>query len=181
MLALKKPDVTTDEDPTDIDRAVSGDVEAFERLYNRHVGRVQGLARWLLGREDVEDVVQDIFIRVWQKLGTFKGKSSFATWLHRLATNVILRRRQQSRAHDTRHSELNDDHDGHAPRSSPELRVDIEHAVRRLPERAREVFVLHDMAGYKHEEIARELGISAGTSRSQLHHARMALRQYLAA
>ena len=105
MLALKKPDVTTDEDPADIDRAVSGDVEAFERLYNRHVGRVQGLARWLLGREDVEDVVQDIFIRVWQKLGTFKGNSSFATWLHRLATNVILRRRQQTRAHETRHSE----------------------------------------------------------------------------
>jgi len=181
VLALKQLDATpAEQDNVDIDQAVNGEVAAFERLYHRHVGRVQGLARWLLGQEDVEDVLQDVFIRVWQKLGTFKGQSSFGTWLHRLATNVILRRRQQSRTYENRHLVLAEEVGGPSTRSTPGLRVDIDQAVAGLPGRAREVFVLHDMAGYKHEEIAHELGISAGTSRSQLHHARMALRAYLA-
>jgi RNA polymerase sigma-70 factor (ECF subfamily) len=171
-----------DQDVIDVEFAVSGDTLAFERLYRRHVGRVNALARWLMGDDDVEDVLQEVFIRVWQKLDTFKGQAAFSTWLHRLATNVILRRRKTQRGRERRHagSEL-DLEQAAAAAASPGLAVDLETAVARLPERARQVFALHDMAGYKHSEIGAMLGISTGTSRSQLHHARMALRTYFEA
>jgi RNA polymerase sigma-70 factor (ECF subfamily) len=169
-------------DAIDVELAVTGDSQAFERLYRRHVDRIHGLARWLMSQEDVEDVLQDIFIRVWEKLHTFKGDAAFGTWLYRLATNVILRRRAERGTRGERFggSEVELTR-AVADRVTPGLKVDLEVAVDRLPERAREVFVLHDMAGYKHEEVASLLGISSGTSRSQLHHARMALRQYLEA
>ncbi len=169
-------------DAVDVELAVSGDTEAFERLYHGHVGRIQSLARWLMGQEDVDDVLQDVFVRVWEKLHTFRSQAAFGTWLHRLATNVILRRRAQGATYVDRHggSEL-DLARAEGERITPGLKVDLETAVERLPTRAREVFVLHDMAGYKHEEIADLLRISAGTSRSQLHHARMALREHFAA
>ena len=167
-------------DVIDVELAVSGDAQAFERLYRRHVGRIGGLARWLMGQEDVEDVLQEIFIRVWEKLHTFKGQSAFKTWLHRLATNVILRRRSERGTHEERYGGSEYDMArAQTGRATPGLKVDLEAAVGQLPEKAREVFVLHDMAGYKHEEIATMLAISPGTSRSQLHHARMALRQHL--
>lgn len=171
-----------DQDAVDVAFAVSGDNQAFERLYRRHVGRMASLARWLLGHDDVEDVLQEVFIRVWEKLDTFKGHAAFSTWLHRLATNVVLRRREERRKWAARHagSELDLATASGGP-ITPGLRVDIEAAVDRLPDKAREVFVLHDMVGYKHHEIGKLLGITAGTSRSQLHHARMALRGYFEA
>ncbi len=172
----------TDRDAIDVEFAVSGDNQAFGRLYRRHVGRMTSLARWLLGNDDVEDVLQEIFIRVWEKLGTFKGQSAFSTWLHRLATNVILRRRQERQTWASRHGGSEFDLAGAASgRMSPGLKVDLETAVDRLPAKAREVFVLHDMVGYKHHEIGTMLGITPGTSRSQLHHARMSLREYFEA
>jgi RNA polymerase sigma-70 factor (ECF subfamily) len=169
-------------DAIDVEFAVNGDTLAFERLYRRHVARVHSLARWLLGRDDVDDVLQDVFIRVWQKLDTFRGNSAFGTWLHRLATNVILRRREKLGTEEQRQSgsELELANQA-AVGSDAGLVIDIEVAVDRLPHRARQVFVLHDMEGFKHEEIARELEISVGTSRSQLHHARMALRSHFEA
>ncbi len=169
-------------DAIDVEFAVNGDTRAFERLYRRHVPRINSLARWLLGKDEVDDVIQDVFVRMWEKLHTFRGKSAFSTWLHRLATNVILRRREQHGVHEWRHSGT-----GHdlgracATAESPGLRVDLESAVDQLPEGARLVFVLHDVEGYKHREVAEMLGISVGTSRSQLHHARMALRSFLRA
>ncbi|MDJ0766850.1 MAG: sigma-70 family RNA polymerase sigma factor [Myxococcota bacterium] len=166
-------------DAVDVEFAVNGDTKAFERLYRRHVPRVNSLARWLLGRDDVDDVIQEVFIRVWEKLDTFRGNSAFSTWLHRLATNVILRKRETVRRDETRHSGSQADLEIRATKGShPGLRIDIEAAVGRLPSRARQVFVLHDMEGYKHEDVAGMLGISVGTSRSQLHHARMALRSF---
>ena len=171
-----------DADAIDVELAVGGDTLAFERIYRRHVARINGLARWLIGRDDVDDVIQDVFIRVWEKLDTFRGDSAFGTWLHRLATNVILRRRQKQRTAEDRDSGLAPDETPAASvRSDPGLALDIEVGVDRLPERARQVFVLHDMEGYKHEEIAGMLSISVGTSRSQLHHARMALRGFFEA
>jgi RNA polymerase sigma-70 factor (ECF subfamily) len=120
-----------------------------------------------------------VFIRVWQKLDTFRGNSAFSTWLHRLATNVILRRRERLGTEASRNSGTELELEGRASAASDSgLKVDIETAVDRLPPRARQVFVLHDMEGFKHEEIATALEISVGTSRSQLHHARMALRSY---
>lgn len=167
-------------DMDDIALAVAGDADAFERLYRRHVARVHALARWLVAPGEVDDAVQDVFIRVWEKLGTFAGQSAFGTWLHRVAVNVMLRRRQN---HGRDRARITDDEFALAavatrPRQ-PELHMAIERAVDGLPPGAREVFVLHDMEGYKHDEIAALLGVDPGTSRSQLHRARMLLRRVL--
>jgi RNA polymerase sigma-70 factor (ECF subfamily) len=168
-------------DRDDVVLACAGDQDAFERLYRRHVARVTSLARWMLAPGEAEDAVQDVFIRVWQKLDTFAGQSAFSTWLHRVAVNLMLRRRQTAGVARQRYAP--DDEPLHlvaAPAERPDLRVAIEGAVDRLPAGAREVFVLHDMEGYKHEEIAEMLDVDPGTSRSQLHRARMLLRQHLA-
>ncbi|HEY3214894.1 MAG TPA: RNA polymerase sigma factor [Candidatus Eisenbacteria bacterium] len=171
----------TDADRDDVAMACAGDHAAFERLYRRHVARVTSLARWLLDLGEVEDAVQDVFIRVWQKLDTFAGQSAFTTWLHRVAVNLMLRRRQTMGVARQRHTADDTPLEALAgPSERPDLRVAIEGAVDRLPAGAREVFVLHDMEGYKHEEIARMLDVDPGTSRSQLHRARMLLRQQLA-
>jgi RNA polymerase sigma-70 factor (ECF subfamily) len=167
-------------EPDDVARAALGDSAAFERLYRAHVGRVTALARWLLGGDEVEDAVQDAFIRAWEKLGTYRAEAGFGTWLHRLAVNLFLRRRQQRANHFARHA---DDADAmlavQGPRIRPDLKVALEGAVGRLPAGAREVFVLHDMEGYTHDEIAGMLGVDPGTSRSQLHRARLLLRRLL--
>lgn len=160
--------------------AARGDTVAFERLYRRHVARVNALARWLLGEDEADDAVQEVFIRVWQKLDSFAGQSAFGTWLHRVAVNLILRKRQNRGTRRDRFQETPPDElPGLARQRQPELRMAIEAAVGLLPSGAREVFVLHDMEGYKHEEISSLLGVDAGTSRSQLHRARMLLRKHL--
>lgn len=169
-----------DRDREDVTLAAGGDGAAFERLYRTHVARVHSLALWLLGGDEVDDAVQEIFIRVWEKLGTFSGQSAFGTWLHRVAVNHLIRRRSRRAIHWGR--ETADEGVLLGARSAtprPELRIAIERAVDRLPAGAREVFVLHDMEGYKHEEIADLLGVDPGTSRSQLHRARMLLRKLL--
>lgn len=161
--------------------AAQGDEPAFERLYRRHVARVASLARWLGDPADADDAVQEVFLRVWQKLHTFAGQSAFSTWLHRVAVNLLVRRRERAGIRQRREStEEEPVLAAPAPADRPELRLAIERAVERLPAGARDVFVLHDMEGYKHEEIGRLLGVDPGTSRSQLHRARMLLRQQLA-
>lgn len=170
-------------DTRDVERAAGGDAEAFERLYHRHSARVHALARRMLGsEEDAADATQEVFVRTWQKLHLFRGDSAFGTWLHRLATNVVLARRASlSKRRDRFLDGLESVDDVRAPaQARPELRLDFEAAIGTLPDGAREVFVLYDVEGYKHEEIAGMLGISIGTSKSQLHRARMALRKYLA-
>ncbi len=170
----------TDPDAVDATLAASGDAHAFERLYRGHLNRVASLVRRMMGDDDADDVIQDVFVRAWQKLGTFRGEAAFGTWLHRLAVNVILGRRETVGIRRKRHVE------GDAVlelvpgrRATPEISMDFEAAVERLPDGARQVFVLHDVEGYRHEEIARMLGLATGTSKSQLHRARMALRQHL--
>ncbi|HLG04564.1 MAG TPA: RNA polymerase sigma factor [Gemmatimonadales bacterium] len=172
---------STDLDRADVALAAAGDHAAFERLYHRHVARVNRLALWLLDANDADDAVQEVFIRVWQKLHTFAGQSSFGTWLHRVAVNLMLRRRKNRGIARQRFGVGEGELEAlSAPVERPDLRVAIERAVGRLPRGAREVFVLHDMEGYKHEEIAELLEVDPGTSRSQLHRARMLLRQQLA-
>lgn len=168
------------EDHHDAKAAAKGDMEAFERLYARHAGRVRRVAEWTLGSDDVGDVVQDAFLRVWQKLGSFRGDASFKTWLDRVATRVFLRARERERRRVGRHVPL-DTGAGQAPARSdrPDVRIDIERAVDLLPEGARLVFVLHDVQGMRHAEVAERLGITTPTSRSQLHRARMILREHL--
>ncbi len=171
---------TTDAD--DVELAIAGDTRAFERLYRQHVGRIHGLAGRMVGNGLADDVTQDVFVRAWEKLELFGGRSSFGTWLYRLAINVCLARR--TKAGKRRERFLPDElalQRATAPPSHPEHRLDLERAMDRLPAGMREVFVLHDVEGFKHREIGDMLGISAGTSKSQLHEARMALRSHLRA
>ncbi|MGH7752092.1 MAG: RNA polymerase sigma factor [Gemmatimonadales bacterium] len=169
-------------DAVDVTLAASGDGRAFERLYRSHVARVHSLARRMMGGdEEADDVTQDIFVRAWQKLGTFRGEAAFSTWLHRLAVNVILTRRQTASAMRGRFVDDDAPVDRQAARTArPDLSVDFEQAIEQVPDGARQVFVLHDVEGYKHEEIARMLSITSGTSKSQLHRARLMLRRHLA-
>ncbi len=169
-------------DAGDVSLAVAGDRLAFERLYRRNVGRVHALAWRLTGRDEAVEITQDVFVRAWEKLGTFQGKAAFSTWLHRLAVNVILSRRAW---HAVRRRRLADDpvalELAPAPPASSVLGMDFESAIRRLPEGARAVFVLHDVEGYRHREIAAVMRVTAGTSKAQLHRARMLLRRHLGA
>ncbi|UCC72520.1 MAG: RNA polymerase sigma factor [Gemmatimonadota bacterium] len=169
--------------PVDADDAVlaaAGDAGAFERLYNRHVPRIHSLVRRMIGADLADEVTQDVFVRAWQKLGSYRGEAAFGTWLHRVAINVILGRRKQLGIRRERFVEG----EGVVGRlsSNPkgaETAIDFETAIELLPDGAQQVFVLHDVEGYKHGEIAQMLGISSGTSKSQLHRARMILRDYL--
>ncbi len=171
---------TAEAEAVDVALAASGDGRAFERLYRSHVARVHSLARRMISEDIADDVTQDIFIRAWQKLASFRGEAAFGTWLHRLAVNVILARRTSVGTERGRFA--TPEHTLETIPGRPaetELSMDFEDAVSSLPDGAREVFVLHDVAGYKHQEIAVMLGIVPGTSKSQLHHARMALRRHL--
>lgn len=165
----------------DVQRAAAGDHAAFERLYRDHVGRVYALCVRMVDEQSAEDLTQEVFIRAWSKLEQFKGQSQFGTWLHRLAVNHVLSRRETQRKRESRHV----GGDGilgrvMAPtRRSSGHALDIENAIKRLPARAREVFVLYDVEGYSHDEVAQTLGVSVGTSKSQLHRARMLMREQL--
>ena len=172
--------LTADSVAADAALAASGDGTAFERLYRSHVARIHSLVRRMLDADEADDLTQDVFVRAWQKLPTFRGESAFGTWLHRLAVNVVLGRRKTLGVERGRYHTGEGALDGVSGRhETPEMTMDFEEAIRRLPDGARQVFVLHDVAGYRHEEIARMLGVVPGTSKSQLHHARMALRRYL--
>jgi len=181
-LALRSPaDSLPAAEPTNnVARAAAGDVRAFEELYRTHLPRVHSLVRRMTAGRDADELTQDVFVRVWQKLGTFRGDSSFATWLHRLAVNVVIER---FRTDQVRRARM---HDGEgifdllaAPAQTRDIGMDFEAALEKLPDGAREIFVLHDVEGYKHHEIATLLEISAGTSKAQLHRARMMLRRHL--
>lgn len=164
----------------DVALAVAGDPRAFERLYRRHVSRIYTLCRRMVGEDQAEEVTQDVFVRAWEKLDRFGGKAAFGTWLYRVAINVCLGERAKA---SRRHYRFWNDEARVARtagrKSQSDARMDLSRAVEQLPDGAREVFVLHDVEGYKHREIADLLGIAQGTSKSQLHEARMALRKHL--
>src|SRR5437899_10475543 len=165
---------------TDVALAAGGDSSAFERLYRTHVARIHGLARRMLGSAEADEVTQDIFVRTWQKLGQFRGESAFSTWLHRLAVNVVIERRRSFAIQRERMSDDVNALDGLSVRPArADLSVDMEHAIDELPPGAREIFVVHEVEGHKHREIAAMLGIATGTSKRQLHRARMLMREYL--
>ena len=166
--------------PPDAVLAAAGDQSAFERLYRSHVSRIHGLARRMANGQEAEELTQDIFVRAWQKLGTFRGESAFGTWLHRLAVNVILERRRTKAIESSRYRDDEQAFEHAASRpATPDAAMDLESAIDTLPDGARQIFVLHDIEGHKHREIAVLLGISSGTSKTQLHRARMLLRSHL--
>src|ERR1041384_571572 len=156
----------------DVKRAATGDQTAFERLYRRHVARVHTLARRMAGPDAADDLTQDVFVRAWDKLGTFRGDSAFSTWLHRLAVNVVLSRRRSEKSDRMWivEEEASFAAASHAA-VHPATRMDLEAAIARLPDGARRVFGLHDVEGWTHEEIAERMGLVPGTSKSQLSRA----------
>jgi len=165
-----------------ISAAQLGDETAFRSLYELSVGRVYALCLRLAADPGAaEELTQDVFVRAWEKLRTFRGESAFSTWLHRLTVNVVLtekrtRGRREKRVFST--DELEDlERPGSVPPSG--TRLDLEQAIAALPPGARTVFVLHDIEGYQHEEIAEMSGLAAGTSKAQLFRARRLLREML--
>lgn len=179
----ERESLTKESDAPDVALAATGDRQAFERLYRQHVGRVFALcARMANDRSHAEELTQDVFVRVWEKLAQFRGESAFSTWLHRLAVNLVLNaRKSEGRSR----SRFDDDQDGldalpgRTSTSAPGASIDLEAAIALLPRGARRIFVLHDVEGFKHEEIAGMLSITAGGSKAQLHRARMLLREAL--
>lgn len=178
-----EPIARIDVDAADVRRAAAGDAAAFERLYRRHVGRVHGAVSRLVGfnRARAEELTQDAFVRAWQKLAEFRFESAFGTWLYRLAVNVALMDlRGRSGAEDLEDDLADAPEMAHRETGARgELRLDLERVIATLPPRARAVLVLHDVEGWKHEEIGRELGMAVGSSKAQLHRARGLLRKRL--
>jgi len=166
-------------------RAQAGDRVAFEQLYRDNVGRVYALCFRMAGTADLaEELAQDVFVRAWQKLGSFRGESAFSSWLHPLTVNVALSERRSRRRRVARVMTTDDlsefERPGPPTRSDgPEAGFDLERALATLPPGARAVFVLHDVEGYKHGEIAERTGVATGTSKAQLHRARRLLREAL--
>ncbi len=164
----------------DVRLAVAGDTRAFERLYRAHVGRIHALTRRLGSEPEADELTQEVFVRAWQGLAGFRGDAAFSTWLHRVAVNVILTRRA---GHAVRRERMVEGDEAleqlAAPARTRDHGLDLERAIQRLPEGARRVFVLHDVEGYRHEEIAAALGVTTGTSKAQLHRARTLLRERL--
>lgn len=173
-----------------VTRAQQGDVAAFEMLYHQNAGRVYALALRLTGnRESAVELTQDVFVAAWQRLTTFRGEAAFGSWLHRIALNTMFmrargdRRRgahiQPAAEHESEDgSRFGSDH-GQVPAVDVEQAVDLERAIAALPDGARRVFVLHDVLGYRHDEIAGLTGLAAGTLRAQLHRARRLLMETL--
>jgi RNA polymerase sigma-70 factor (ECF subfamily) len=164
-------------------RAQRGDGEAFEALYRAHAGRVYALClRLTADSTQARDLTQDVFVRAWEALPTFRGDSNITTWLHRIAVNAMLMQRRSDRRRSARVS-LTDDDAGDADAAlqgatapmDVATAIDLERAVAALPPGVRRAFVLHDVEGYSHEEIARMTGLAAGTLRAQLHRARQLL------
>jgi RNA polymerase sigma-70 factor (ECF subfamily) len=172
-------------DSADAALAATGDRRAFEHLYNAHVNRVFTLCTRMCGsRVRGEELTQDVFVRAWEKLPQFRGESAFSTWIHRIAVNIVLTDRKNERRAQ-RMVQEGEEGGGEeliaAVASTPHHgdRMDLAAAIDMLPPGARRIFVLHDVEGYKHEEIAELCGITAGGSKAQLHRARLLLREAL--
>ena len=167
-------------------RAGKGDMSAFEELYKRHNRRVYSLClRMTQNVSEAEDLAQEVFIQLFRKIGSFRGESAFTTWLHRLTVNQVLMHFRKRSVRDEKTTEEGDTPEQvvmgtENPNTMPVVdRIALDKAIAQLPPGYRTVFVLHDVEGHEHEEIARMLGCSVGTSKSQLHKARMKLRNLL--
>ena len=183
LAAVSNAGPLTTGDSTDVALAAGGDSQAFERLYRAHANRVYSLCTRMSGSRTIgEELTQDVFVRTWEKLPQFRGESAFSTWLHRLAVNVVLnaRKAESKRTSRTDEGEVDDERWTEVARAPMHIeRMDLAEAIAKLPAGARRVFVLHDVEGYKHEEIAEMCGITSGGSKAQLHRARLLLREAL--
>lgn len=189
VLQVPPVQTTLDADAPDIDLcrlAAAGNLPAFELIYERYHRRTYSLClRMTASQTEAEDLTQEVFIQLFRKIGSFRGDSAFSTWLHRLTVNQVLMHFRRRSVKNERTSE-----DGEMPEqtvagsANPNKmavvdRIALKNAIRQLPDGYRRVFVLHDVEGFEHEEVARMMGISVGTSKSQLHKARLKLRGLL--
>lgn len=191
MARTRRPEETELPEAEAIRRAQRGDAEAFERLYRLHSRRVYSVClRMVSNTAEAEDLTQEAFLQLFRKIHTFRGDSAFSTWLHRMAVNVVLMRLRKKRLPETSLDETSEqDEESGAPKKEiggPDNllagsidRVNIERAVEQLPPGYRAVFLLHDVQGFEHNEIAGIMGCSIGNSKSQLHKARTRLREIL--
>jgi RNA polymerase sigma-70 factor (ECF subfamily) len=172
-----------------IERAKQGDAEAFESLYNLHKRRVYSLClRMTANTAAAEDLTQEAFLQLFRKIGTFRGESAFSTWLHRMAVNVVLMQLRK-KGLPVVPLEENIETEEETPRKEPGAddprlagsidRMQLQRSIASLPPGYRMIFLLHDVEGYEHNEIAEMVGCSIGNSKSQLHKARMKLREIL--
>jgi RNA polymerase sigma-70 factor (ECF subfamily) len=163
-----------------IKRAQRSDARAFEALYKLHVDRVYGICLRMTGNvSEAEDCAQDAFIQAWNKMDKFRGDSAFSTWLHRIAVNSVLSRIRKAKREQDRITAVSDTGVTTVTTSDTGELRDLSEAVDRLPEGARNVFVLHAIYGYSHDETGDMLGIATGTSKAQLHRAKRLLVQQL--
>ncbi len=177
----EQSDIRSAESAT-IARVRAGDMRAYRELYQRHGRRVYALClRMTADRAWAEELTQDVFVRAWERLDGFRGEAAFGTWLHRLSVNLVLTamRGERRRQHNTAAAA-----EAMSPGTSygekdVAVALDLERAIAALPERARMVFVLYDIEGFTHAEIASMLGLAVGTSKGQLHRARVLLREVL--
>ena len=161
-------------------RARRGDSRAFEELYRLHHRRIYALALRMSSDPGLaEEMTQEAFVTAWGALPSFRGESAFGTWLHGLAVRVILRQMRTDRRREERHEDLAV-YLGEAKRAMPETHLALERAIAMLPDGARATLILHDVEGYKYEEIARLLGVAVGTVKAQLHRARRLVMETLA-
>jgi RNA polymerase sigma-70 factor, ECF subfamily len=173
-----------------IDRAKQGDAESFEALYLLHKRRVYSLCLRMTGNTAAaEDLTQEAFLQLYRKIGTFRGESAFSTWLHRLSVNVVLMQLRKKSLPEVSLEETLEPQQEDGPRKDIGTRdtvlagsidrLNLQRAIESLPPGYRVIFVLHDVEGYEHNEIAEMMGCSIGNSKSQLHKARMKLRELL--
>jgi RNA polymerase sigma-70 factor (ECF subfamily) len=166
--------------------AAAGDMAAFEEVYNRHHRRVYSIClRMLQNTSEAEDLTQDVFIQLYRKIGSFRGDSAFTTWLHRMTVNQVLMHFRKRSVKFEKTTEEGETPDQMVPgTTNPEKmrivdKIALDSAIDQLPNGYKNVFVLHDVEGYEHEEVAKILGCSVGTSKSQLHKARLKLQKLL--
>ena len=179
-------DVTKAKDLELTKAAANGDMASFEELYRRHHRRVYSIClRMLQNASEAEDLTQDVFIQLYRKIGSFRGDSAFTTWLHRMTVNQVLmhfRKRTVKFEKTTEEGETPDQIvSGTANPEKMRIvdKIALDNAIAQLPDGYKNVFVLHDVEGFEHEEVARILGCSVGTSKSQLHKARLKLQKLL--
>jgi RNA polymerase sigma-70 factor (ECF subfamily) len=183
---VNEPEITDaiplfDEDSL-VRKAQAGDAVAFERLYEMHVRRMYALSlRMVSDHRNAEELTQDIFVRAWEAISTFRFQSAFGTWLHRLGTNVVLghlrsEKRREGKVSGAENLEAFENGVRHA---MPETKLDLERAIASLPDGAKEVLILHDIEGYRYREIAEMTDIAEGTVKSQLNRARRLVREAL--
>lgn len=168
--------------PDVIRRAQAGDSSAFESLYREHSPKVYALCLRLSGGSatDATELLQDVFIRAWRGLRSFRGDSAFSSWLHRLTVNAMLERARSEKRRTARVLFMEDPAaDVAMADGQPDMQMDLESAIASLPEGARVVFVLHEIEGFQHAEIADQLGVAEGTVKAQLHRARKLLMKAL--